>query len=183
MVEFFLFRTPILSVSGVQTADDIGVYWDEDCSLKVESIDWGVLSLGEVRKIVVCVRNEGNESFLLVLRQANWNPENASVYLTFSWSCDDQKVGIGENVMVSLSLHVSFRAREISAFSFDIKFMPACPDVDRNGEVDITDIFAIALSYGSHYGEPKYNPNLDVNCDGKIDITDILAAVLNYGWQ
>ena len=51
MVEFFLFRASVLSVSGVQTGDHIGVYWDEDCSLRVESIDWGVLSPRRLGKL------------------------------------------------------------------------------------------------------------------------------------
>ena len=130
---------------------------------------------------MVYVRNEGNESFLLVLRQANWNPESASAFLTFSWSCGDQKVGIGENVTVSLSLYVSFRAREISAFSFDIILVPAWPDIDRNGEVDIYDVVKISGIYGSKLGDPEFNPNSDLDDDGEITVYDVTMCTSCYG--
>jgi len=54
-------------------------------------------------------------------------------------------------------------------------------DVDANHKVEIKDIFAIAKAYGSSVGQPKYNPNLDINNDGKIDIKDIFITAKNYG--
>ncbi|MDH5788351.1 MAG: hypothetical protein OEZ40_08690, partial [Candidatus Bathyarchaeota archaeon] len=55
-------------------------------------------------------------------------------------------------------------------------------DVDPNRFVEIKDLLAIALAYGSYPGHPKYHPNLDINNDAFIDVKDILAAALEYGW-
>lgn len=42
-------------------------------------------------------------------------------------------------------------------------------------------LLAIALAFGSDYGEPRYDPNLDVNCDLKIRVDDALTAATNFG--
>ncbi|NIP66994.1 hypothetical protein GWN63_04170 [Candidatus Bathyarchaeota archaeon] len=52
-------------------------------------------------------------------------------------------------------------------------------NADRN--VDLKDVFAVALAYGSYPGHPNWNPNLDINCDGTIDLKDYFATALNYG--
>jgi len=41
LVEYLFFRTRVLNVSAVEAVDDIGVYWDENCSMSVYSISWG----------------------------------------------------------------------------------------------------------------------------------------------
>ena len=54
-------------------------------------------------------------------------------------------------------------------------------DVTGDGKIDIRDIFATAIAYGSKPGDPNWNPLCDVIKDGKIDIKDIFAIALNYG--
>jgi len=182
MVEFFFFRTSILNISAVETIDGIGVYWDENCSLRVDFIDWGVLSLGEVREVVVYVRNEGNESCILVLTSRNWNPEDASRYLDLSWSRNNSKIGAGQIVKITQSLHVSPLIRGISSFSFDIIFMRMrWPDIDEDGDVDLYDAVILFLHYGAKEGDPNYDPNCDLNWNGKIDLYDAVILFTHYG--
>jgi len=186
MIEFLFFRTPVLNVSAVETADQIEVYWNENCSLRVNSIDWGVLSPDEVKKVVVYVRNEGNESFLLVLTPANWNPQNASRYLSFSWSYKDDIIGAGEVVKVTLSLYVSSHTRGISNFSFDIIFETRkyfLGDINKDGVVDLYDAVILSVAYGSTPSSPNWNPNADINSDKIIDIYDAVILVSDYGKQ
>ena len=54
-------------------------------------------------------------------------------------------------------------------------------DVDGDHDVDIYDIVAMAGAYGSHAGDPVYNPNYDIDSDGDIDIFDIVVAASHYG--
>ena len=54
-------------------------------------------------------------------------------------------------------------------------------DVTGDGKVRIDDILAVALSFGSNYGEPGYEPILDLNGDLKIRVDDILTATQNFG--
>jgi len=54
-------------------------------------------------------------------------------------------------------------------------------DVDNNGKIDLTDVFATALAYGSFPGHPRWNPACDFNHDDKVDLDDYFGVVLNYG--
>ncbi len=54
-------------------------------------------------------------------------------------------------------------------------------DVDGDGKVDISDIYAVARVYGSYPGQPNWNPDCDLNHDGKIDVTDLYIACQNFG--
>lgn len=54
-------------------------------------------------------------------------------------------------------------------------------DVTNDGFIDIKDLLAAALAYGSQPGDPDWNPRADVNLDGFVDIKDILAIALHYG--
>lgn len=188
MVKFFFFRTSVRNVSAVEAVDNIGVYWDENCSMSVHSIHWGVLSLGEVEKVVVYVRNEGNESFSLVLTSMNWIPENASGYLNFSWSCEENRIEVGKVVKVTQSLIVSPYTRGITNFSFDIIFeirQYLLSDVNRDGVVDIRDVVAVCVAYGCTPKDSKWNPDTDLNKDGIINLLDFILIVKDYGkaWE
>lgn len=107
VVKLFSSGTTVFSVSAIETINHIGVYWDANCSSRVYSIDWDVLSLGGVKKVIVCVRNEGNESSILALTPEKWNPMDASRHPNFSWSCEGDWVDIGEVVEVTKSVRVS----------------------------------------------------------------------------
>jgi hypothetical protein len=60
---------------------------------------------------------------------------------------------------------------------------PGVPD----GKVDIRDLALAAKAYGSHSGDPKWNPNADLTGattglpDNKVDIRDLAVAAKNYG--
>ena len=189
MVEFLFFGTRVLNVSAVEAVDDIGVYWDENCSTRVYSISWGVLSPGEVKEVVVYVRNEGSESFPLFLTPMDWNPESACRYLFFSWRlCEDRagaRIEVGEIVEVTQSLLVSPYTRGITDFSFGIIFdrSPSTIPGDVNGDrkVDGKDIAIMTEALLSSVGQPGYVPYADVNCDGRIDGKDIAIACKHFG--
>jgi hypothetical protein len=54
-------------------------------------------------------------------------------------------------------------------------------DVDWNFEVDIYDITAICMCYGSKRGESVYHAEYDLDNTGEIDIFDVTGACVNYG--
>lgn len=58
-----------------------------------------------------------------------------------------------------------------------------CPkyDVDCDGDVDITDIMAVASHWGCHQGDACYDPRYDMDNDGDIDIVDIMAVTAHWG--
>ena len=68
-VNLYLNRRSVVKVSAVEAATSIGVYWDANCSTPVQSIDWGNLVPGELKKIPMYVRNEGSNSCVQSLQE------------------------------------------------------------------------------------------------------------------
>jgi len=184
MVKYSFLEPPFLNVSAVETAGYIRVYWDKNCTQKVYSISWGVLTPGETKGVVVYVRNEGNETCLLSLTPANWTPNNASNYLNFSWNCEDNRIEVDEIVKVTQSLLVSPNIVGVTDFGFDIIFEGRkylLGDINRDGVVDFRDLFLLARAYGSTPNEPNWNPDADLNKDGAVDWKDIVIFAKEYG--
>lgn len=181
-VNFLPFETNFLKVSGTETYA-IEVYWDANCSSRAYSIDWGVLRLSEVKKVVVYVVNRRNESFILFLTTVNWNPKNASRYLNFSWSVKDDRVEAGEIAEVIQTLSVSPFTMGISNFGFDIVFEGRKYLGDINGDmtVNILDLARAARAYGSTPQDSRWDAFADLNNDYIINILDLALAAKDFG--
>ena len=105
---------------GTVKALGVGVYWDSGCSQTVSSIDWGSAEPGAVKNVTGYIRNEGNAPITLSLQTANWNPPNATDYISLSWNYSGQTIGPNQVVAVTLSLSISSSITGITSFSFDI---------------------------------------------------------------
>ena len=175
---------PVPQVSALTVESDLGVYWDGSCSRSVSHIDWGRLSPGQVRDVVVYVRNEGNETFVLVLTPLNWNPENASHCLSLALNCEDRKIEAGQVADVTLSLSVSPSITGVYDFGFDMvlegrEFFSG--DVNRDGAVDIFDILMLKAALGSTPTAPKWNPKADLDKNGIVNVFDLVLAYYDLG--
>ncbi len=174
----------IFNVSAVESTSNIGVYWDKNCTKRVYSVDWGILSLGQTRNVLVYVRNEANDSTILFLTTSNWNPTNATKYLSFSWNTQNVKIGAGKVINATLSLFVSLATIGISNFSFDImlegrKYYQG--DANRDGVVDLLDIVIVAVAYDSKPGSLNWNTDADLDKNGIVNIFDISAVGIDLG--
>ena len=173
-------------VSAVTAEQNLGVYWDGYCTSTeaVNTIDWGILMPGQVREVVVYVRNQGNDTFVLVLMPLNWNPENASQYLSLVLNCEDTKIEVGQVAAVTLRLSVSPSITGVYDFGFDIvlegrEFFPG--DLNRDGSVGISDISALTAAMGSAPTDSHWNLRADLKRDGVIDVFDLLLLSQNFG--
>jgi len=54
-------------------------------------------------------------------------------------------------------------------------------DVNYDGAVNIVDLAIIAAAYGTHVGQPGYNPQADLDLDGDIDIVDLATCAFYFG--
>jgi parallel beta-helix repeat protein len=54
-------------------------------------------------------------------------------------------------------------------------------DINKDGAVNILDIFLIAKSFKAKRGFPGWNPDADIDGNGTIDILDIVAVALDFG--
>ncbi|MDH5481719.1 MAG: hypothetical protein OEY22_02405 [Candidatus Bathyarchaeota archaeon] len=105
---------------GTVKAVGVGVFWNSNCTNPVSFIDWGMVEPGSMNNATVYVRNEGNVAASISLATENWNPSNASDYLTLSWNYDGRQLNPREVVQTALILSVSSSVHGIESFSFDI---------------------------------------------------------------
>ena len=98
----------------------VGVFKDVNFTMPVTMIDWGIVEPGETRNYTVFLRSESNVPMNLTMYVANWNPENASLYLDLIWDYDDALLAPGASVPITFSLIVDASIPKFPAFSFDI---------------------------------------------------------------
>jgi len=109
-----------LSSRGRVKVVKVGIYVDINCIGALEYLDWGTLEPGAVKNVTIYVRNEGNQAAALFWTVENWNPPEASNYVSLSWNCDGRTLGLMETVKVILTLSVSPEVESICDFSFDV---------------------------------------------------------------
>jgi len=173
----------ITNVSAVE-ASGVGVYWDSNCTKRIFSIDWGTLTPGSTKSIVVYIRNEVEELIHLIMSTTNWNPSKASDYITLRWDYTGQRINPGEALQITLTLSISRQIQGITSFSFDILITggPRLPgDVNGDGKVDSQDLGALGIAYGSKLGDPNWNPAADFDANGAVDSRDLGILGANYG--
>jgi hypothetical protein len=54
-------------------------------------------------------------------------------------------------------------------------------DVDRDGDVDVSDLAALLAAYNACSGDPSYNPAADFDDSGCVGLPDLAALLGNYG--
>ena len=109
-----------VSNAGEVKAIGVGVYWNSDGTNEVVSINWGILEPGSSTNRTCYIQNEGNSASTLSMNTTNWNPINASDYLSLTWDYGGQLVNPDEIIPVVLTLAISDSVTGITSFSFDI---------------------------------------------------------------
>lgn len=104
------------SMSGV----GVGIYWDQACTNRTLSLDWGLIAPGSNSTVMVYVRNEGDSAVSLWMATSNWTPSVASGYMTLSWTYSGRILSAYEVIPVELILNVYPTVSGISDFGFDI---------------------------------------------------------------
>lgn len=178
------FESPIPNVSALTVAQNLGLYWDKNCTQSISSIDWGALSPGDLKEVDVYVRNEGNTSVILSLTSLNWNPVNASSYMNFTWNIVDTKLDLSQVAPANLTLTVSPSITGISNFRFDIVVQAKqyfVGDINRDGSVNALDLGLLGKALGSIPTDANWAPSADLNNDGRIDFLDLILLFRNFG--
>jgi hypothetical protein len=184
MINSFYLKRILPNASAVASTGNVGVYWDKNCSRVVSSIDWGNLTGNQSKEVVVYVRNEGNESTILVEAATSWNPTSGWRYLVFSWYCENEKLKPGTVVNVTQKLTASPSIQGISQFSFAITFegrryYPG--DANKDGKVDMVDVSIVVAACWATPGGPDWNPAADLDSDGAINMVDISIVTADFG--
>jgi len=104
----------------VGVGQSIDVYFDAQCMSIVGSIDWGTLSPGENKNVIVYVRNEGETSVVLSVNCYNWTPAQASNYMTITSNYAGTPLPPGQVLPLTLTLAVSQSISQITNFGVGV---------------------------------------------------------------
>ena len=105
--------------TGTTKTVEVKVYWNSGCTEEVTRIEWGIIEPGSVKEIRVFVKNTGNVNIILSLETKNWNPSNASKYITLTWNYRRQTLSPNKYISLKLKLSVSPKINGMRDFSFD----------------------------------------------------------------
>ena len=98
----------------------VGVYADPGFTVPLTSIDWGILEPGSSKNFSAYIVNRSNVPVVLSLATENWNPINASAFITLTWNYAGVQIPVGGSIYVVFVLHVDSAISGITAFSFTI---------------------------------------------------------------
>jgi hypothetical protein len=111
----------VTNSSGIVASVDLAVYQDADCSQVLETLDWGTICPGQNITNVVFVMNSGNVNMTIHLDTSNWNPSEASGYISLNWDPPPNNLlSPGLITPLQISLSVSDEIQIVQAFTFDI---------------------------------------------------------------
>ena len=115
-----LMKTFRMTTSGIFAQVETGFYSDENCTMPIESIEWGILLPGSNKSHVLYLRNEGNVGLALAVNMTNLTPPEVSEYISLSTNYDGHVIPPNQILALSLILHVALDAQG-GGFSFDIE--------------------------------------------------------------
>jgi len=78
---------------------------------------------------------------------------------------------------------LDFDLYEIPYATYDCYIAPrgsAYCDLNNDGNVNVGDISAAAMAFGSYPGHPRCNAAADINKDDKVDIIDLVLIVMSF---
>ena len=81
---------------------------------------WGIVDPNSTNYHDVVFTNTGNKAVNLSMIVGNWNPIDASLYLTCSWNYTSEIVQPSGSIPIAFILNVSPNIKNITDFSFDI---------------------------------------------------------------
>jgi hypothetical protein len=98
----------------------VGIYWDQACTNKTLSLDWGPIEPGSNKTLTVYIKNEGNSAVSLWLSTSKWTPSASLGYMSLNWNYSGQVLRVGQVVPLEITLTVYPNINGITVFSFDI---------------------------------------------------------------
>ena len=91
-----------------------------DINVNVSTVEWGTLYPNSSSSQRILVSNNGTIPVVLELQASNFNPANASLFLTLSWDYSGKTLAPTESMIITLILTVSPEIQGIDKFSFAI---------------------------------------------------------------
>jgi len=99
---------------------EIDVYANPACTQKCSNVVWGSIEVGSSVEQIIYVKNNGDNSVLLMLTTENWDPIEANGPIQLLWDYDGDAINPGDILEVTLTLTVGPSITGIENFNFDI---------------------------------------------------------------
>jgi hypothetical protein len=115
-----IISTQSIPSDGTITTVDVGVYSNIECSQNCTSISWGSLYPGNSTTRTVYVKNIGTVPITLSMTPVNWDPTDASTYLTLTWNQQGTVLGVGDSVTATLTLTADADTGDLQDFDVNI---------------------------------------------------------------
>jgi len=103
-----------------RTITSSGIIRTVDLEIDVATIDWGLIEPNETKTFTINVKPTGTVPVMLSINTSNWNPTNASDFVSLTWNYTG--VALQPDVWYAIELHLYVAAdiEGIETFSFDI---------------------------------------------------------------
>jgi len=108
----------ISGTGSIQTVG-VGVYWDQKCTNATSSLNFGLMAPGSSKNFTLYLKNTGNSILTVSMTTKNWNPTNASDYMSLSWNREGQQINPNQVIAFVITLSVATTVQGINSFSFD----------------------------------------------------------------
>ena len=102
------------------TVKTVGLKVLDESNNEVQIINWGELSPGESIAFYCFAYNDGTVPITLAYTTENWNPPEASNYISLAWNYTGNIINPKEKLPLKLTLTISPDITGISSFSFDM---------------------------------------------------------------
>jgi len=99
---------------------ELDIFTDIQCSIKMTTINWGVLEAGETSHMPIFIKNIGETKITLGLFTENWSSQQAMEHMHLSWDYDGTLIHPNQVVKGSLTLQIDQNCPELSQYGFDI---------------------------------------------------------------
>jgi len=115
-----LFGSRTINNAGNVNSVGVGVYWEQECTNEVVTVDWGYIEPGSTQNVIIYIKNEGNTPMTLNLTTDSWSPVPAPTYIALVWNREGAQVNGYSTLETTLTLTVSSDITEISTFNFNM---------------------------------------------------------------
>ena len=112
----------VSNVSAIKTLG-VGVYYDQNCTMRVASIDWGILEPASSTTKTLYVKSLSNVAVTLYVYPDNWSPPECEQYMALSAVPNNATMQPNEVLEVSLTLSIAQNVTGITTFSFEMVFV------------------------------------------------------------
>jgi hypothetical protein len=109
----------IIARASSVTGNGVEIYWDQACTKRTLSFNWGNINADSNNTVTIYVKNELSSGVLLYLKTTNWTPSESLSYISLNWNYSNEVLSQGQVIPIQLNLTVSPDIIDVVNFSFN----------------------------------------------------------------